>query len=77
MRYARFVLSRLAGMVLVLLIVTFVTFLVFYVLPADPAQLACGRPCSPRSLALARQFMGFNVPCAGLPRAEHAARQAD
>jgi peptide/nickel transport system permease protein len=62
MRAARFVLARLAGMVIVLFIVTFITFLVFFVLPSDPAQLACGRPCSPESLALARDFMGFNVP---------------
>jgi len=62
MRTARFVALRLVGMVVVLLIVTFITYLVFYVLPADPAQLACGRPCSPESLALARQFMGFDVP---------------
>lgn len=62
MRTARFVAARFAGMILVLLIVTFVTFLVFYVLPSDPAQLACGRPCSPQALALARQFMGYDVP---------------
>jgi peptide/nickel transport system permease protein len=60
MRVTRFVLSRFAGMVFVLLIVTFVTFLVFYVLPSDPGRLACGRPCSPQSLALAREFMGFD-----------------
>jgi peptide/nickel transport system permease protein len=62
MRVARFVAARLAGMLLVLLIVTFITFLVFFILPSDPAQLACGRPCTPESLALARDFMGFNVP---------------
>ncbi|MEV4315961.1 ABC transporter permease [Actinocrispum sp. NPDC049592] len=62
MRTAKFVLTRVAGMIIVLLIVTFVTFLVFYVLPSDPAQLACGRPCSPEALSLAREFMGFNVP---------------
>jgi peptide/nickel transport system permease protein len=47
---------------IVLLIVAFVTFLVFYVLPSDPAQLACGRPCTPEGLAIAREFMGYNVP---------------
>jgi peptide/nickel transport system permease protein len=62
MRVARFVAGRFAGMILVLLIVTFITFVVFYILPSDPAQLACGRPCSPQSLELARDFMGFNAP---------------
>jgi peptide/nickel transport system permease protein len=62
MRVARFVAGRLAGMLIVLLVVTFISYLVFYLLPSDPAQLACGRPCTPASLALAREFMGFNVP---------------
>jgi peptide/nickel transport system permease protein len=62
MRVARFVAIRLAGMLLVLLVVAFVTFLIFYILPSDPAQLACGRPCTPQGLELAREFMGVNVP---------------
>ncbi|MEA5366828.1 ABC transporter permease [Amycolatopsis sp., V23-08] len=62
MRTARFVATRFAGMLLVLLVVAFVTFVVFYVLPADPARMACGRPCSPESLTMAREFMGYNSP---------------
>ena len=59
MRLLRFVAIRLSSAVLVLLVVTFVSFLVFYVLPTDPAQLACGRPCTPEGLANARDFMGI------------------
>ena len=62
MRTARFVATRFAGTLLVLLVVAFVTFVVFYVLPADPARMACGRPCSPEGLQLAREFMGYDVP---------------
>src|SRR5262245_12414043 len=62
MRVAKFIAARFAGMLLVLLIVAFITFLVFYILPSEPAQLACGRPCTPQALALAQQFMGFDVP---------------
>ncbi|MFL6125368.1 ABC transporter permease [Actinophytocola sp.] len=62
MRIARFVAGRLAGMVVVLLVIAFVTFVVFYLLPADPARLSCGRPCSPESLATARKFMQFDQP---------------
>src|SRR5437763_15099293 len=62
MRTARFVLTRFAGMLLVLLIVTFITFVVFYLMPSDPARLACGRPCSPENLALARECMGSDRP---------------
>ncbi|WP_103336514.1 ABC transporter permease [Amycolatopsis sp. CA-126428] len=62
MRTLRFAATRFAGMLLVLFVVAFVTFVVFYVLPADPARLACGRPCSPEGLRLAREFMGYDVP---------------
>jgi len=59
---ARFVLGRLAGMVVVLLIIALVTFVVFYLLPSDPARMSCGRPCSPESLATAKSFMQLDQP---------------
>jgi peptide/nickel transport system permease protein len=62
MKALRFVAGRLAGMVLVLFAVVLISYLVFYLLPADPARLACGRPCTPQNLAIARDFMGFNEP---------------
>ncbi|RJQ80410.1 ABC transporter permease [Pseudonocardiaceae bacterium YIM PH 21723] len=62
MRLLRFAAVRLAGMLLVLLVVTLISYLVFFLLPADPARLACGRPCSPEGLANARLFMGVDVP---------------
>jgi peptide/nickel transport system permease protein len=57
-----FVVRRFAGMVAVLLIVSFCTFAIFYLLPTDPAQMSCGKPCTPQNLALAREFMGFDKP---------------
>lgn len=62
MRTLKFAAARLGGMVLVLLIVAFCTFVVFYLVPSDPALLACGKPCTPENLALAREFMGFDEP---------------
>jgi peptide/nickel transport system permease protein len=59
---ARFVLGRLAGMVVVLLVIALVTFVVFYLLPSDPARMSCGRPCSPESLATAKKFMQLDLP---------------
>ncbi|GLZ28484.1 peptide ABC transporter permease [Lentzea sp. NBRC 105346] len=56
----KLVATRLAGMLLVLLTVAFCTFVVFYLVPSDPAQLACGRPCTEQNLALAREFMGLD-----------------
>lgn len=57
MTFARFLLTRLASVVLVLLVVSLLTYAVFVLLPADPARLACGRPCTPERLATAREFM--------------------
>jgi peptide/nickel transport system permease protein len=63
-RYAalRFVGSRLLGMVLVLLIIALISYAIFYLLPANPAQLSCGRPCTPDRLAQAEAFMGYDKP---------------
>lgn len=62
MKTLRFLAARLVGMVVVLLIISFCTFAVFYLLPTDPAQMSCGRPCTPQNLAIAREFMGFDKP---------------
>jgi peptide/nickel transport system permease protein len=62
MRVARFVLGRLAAMIVVLFVLGLITYGVFYLLPADPARLSCGRPCTPQGLATARAFMGFDHP---------------
>lgn len=62
MSTVRFLAGRLFGIVLVLLIIIAVTYAVFYLLPADPAQLSCGKPCTPQRLAKAREFMQFDKP---------------
>ncbi|HKT04733.1 MAG TPA: ABC transporter permease [Rugosimonospora sp.] len=45
-----------------LLVVSALSYAVFFLLPADPAQLSCGRPCTPQGLATARAFMGYDKP---------------
>lgn len=62
MGLVRFVAGRLVSMVIVLVVVSFSTYAVFYLLPSDPAQLSCGRPCTPQNLAIARAYMGFANP---------------
>ena len=62
MRTLRFVAGRLLGMVVVLLIIALISYLIFYLLPANPAQLSCGRPCTPQRLAQAEAFMGYDKP---------------
>jgi peptide/nickel transport system permease protein len=61
MNRLRFIGGRLLGMLVVLLVVSLLTYVVFYLLPADPARLSCGKPCTPQRLADARAFMGYNV----------------
>ncbi|HKT55836.1 MAG TPA: ABC transporter permease [Microbacterium sp.] len=62
MTMLRFLSTRLLGMLLVLLVVATVTYAIFYLLPTNPAQLACGKPCTPDNLARAEEFMGTNLP---------------
>jgi peptide/nickel transport system permease protein len=62
MRIARFLLTRVAGMIAVLLLVSLATFLIFYMAPADPARYECGKLCTPAELSQVRAFMGLNEP---------------
>ncbi|GLY04117.1 MULTISPECIES: ABC transporter permease [Actinoplanes] len=55
-------LKRLPGVLGTLVVISLLTFAVFYLLPADPAQLSCGRPCTPDRLAQASAFMGYDKP---------------
>lgn len=62
MSRTRFVLSRLLQALIVLVVVVLVTFAIFQFFPADPARLACGKPCTPENLARARAYMGYDEP---------------
>jgi peptide/nickel transport system permease protein len=52
-----FVTRRLFAALLVMLALSLAVYLVFYAIPADPAHLACGKPCTPDRLEQARHFM--------------------
>ncbi|TCN31088.1 peptide/nickel transport system permease protein [Kribbella orskensis] len=52
-----FVLRRLLATVLVMLALSLAVYLIFYAIPADPARLGCGKPCTPDRLEQARHFM--------------------
>ncbi|WP_020389968.1 ABC transporter permease [Kribbella catacumbae] len=52
-----FLIRRLFATVLVLLALSLAVYLIFYALPADPARLGCGKPCTPDRLEQARHFM--------------------
>lgn len=54
--------QRILGSLGVLLVVLVVTYLIFYLLPTNPAQLICGKPCTPSNLAAAKAFLGVDQP---------------
>jgi peptide/nickel transport system permease protein len=60
---ARYIIRRLAGMVLLLILVSAVTFVVFNVFPStDPAALRAGRQPSPEVIERIRQDLGLDRP---------------
>ncbi|WP_116712349.1 ABC transporter permease [Gardnerella vaginalis] len=57
-----FIGKRAASAIFVLTLIAVVLFLIFFMLPANPAQLACGKPCTPERLARVSAFMGTDSP---------------
>jgi peptide/nickel transport system permease protein len=52
-----FIIRRLFAALVVMLALSLAVYLIFYAIPADPARLACGKPCTPDRLEQARHFM--------------------
>ena len=60
---ARYIIRRLAGMVLLLILVSAVTFVIFNVFPStDPAALRAGRQPTPEVIERIRQDLGLDRP---------------
>lgn len=57
-----YTLKRLVAAVLILLAICALTFVIFYVTPADPAQGACGKACTPERLSQIRHLLGIDRP---------------
>ncbi|MCQ4084828.1 ABC transporter permease [Streptomyces sp. RB6PN25] len=55
-----YMLRRLTATAAILLVICAATFTIFYVMPADPAQAACGKACSPERIAEIRTTLGLN-----------------
>ncbi|MFE7579756.1 ABC transporter permease [Streptomyces sp. NPDC057521] len=58
----RFLIRRAIGALVILLIISAITFVLFYVAPRDPARAACGKICTPETLALVKQNLGIADP---------------
>ncbi|VEW14420.1 Glutathione transport system permease protein gsiC [Brevibacterium casei] len=56
----RFIVSRILGALVVLLLIAAACFAIFYLMPTNPAQLSCGKPCSPERLAEVERYLGVD-----------------
>ncbi|THV30810.1 ABC transporter permease [Glycomyces paridis] len=58
----RFLLNRVAGMVVVLFLVCLFTFVIFFVLSPDPAVQVCGKNCTTEAIDQIRANLGLDRP---------------
>ncbi|MEV0635203.1 ABC transporter permease subunit [Streptomyces sp. NPDC050619] len=58
----RFLVRRTLGAAVILLIISALVFVLFYAAPRDPARIACGKVCTPETLALVRKNLGIDHP---------------
>ncbi|MYW68987.1 ABC transporter permease subunit [Streptomyces sp. SID8379] len=58
----RFLLRRVVGAAVILLIISAIVFVLFYAAPRDPARIACGKVCTPETLALVKKNLGIADP---------------
>ncbi|WP_453984449.1 ABC transporter permease [Brevibacterium casei] len=56
----RFIVSRILGAIVVLILIAAACFAIFYLMPTNPAQLSCGKPCSPERLAEVERYLGVD-----------------
>lgn len=54
--------KRVGSSLVVILLITLALFLIFFLLPTNPAQLSCGKPCTPEQLQRVSAFMGTDQP---------------
>ena len=62
MRILQYIGKRVASSIVVILLITLALFLIFFLLPTNPAQLSCGKPCTPEQLQRVSAFMGTDKP---------------
>jgi peptide/nickel transport system permease protein len=60
----RFVIRRLLLAVTTLFAISIITFLLFFAVPSSPANVMCGKNCSPEQIAQTEQRLGIDRPLA-------------
>lgn len=59
---ARYLIGRLAGVVLILFAVCLFTYLIFFQLSPDPAVMICGKTCTEERIGAIREALGLDRP---------------
>ena len=57
-----FLVRRFFWAIFLLLAATIITYVIFFLVPGDPAQLACGRACTPQDVARVRHLLHLDEP---------------
>src|SRR5215472_12883260 len=57
-----FLVRRLFWAVFLFISATILTYVIFFLVPGDPAQLACGRACTPQDVARVRHLLHLDEP---------------
>jgi len=58
----QYVIRRCLWAVVLMFAVTVISFILFFLIPANPAQLACGRACTPATIARVAHYLGTDRP---------------
>ncbi len=58
----RYVIRRLIWACVLFLAVTVISFILFFLIPANPAQLVCGRACNPETIKRVAHYLGTDRP---------------
>jgi peptide/nickel transport system permease protein len=58
----RYVVRRVLWAGVLFLAVTLVTYVIFFIIPANPANLVCGRSCTPQQVHQTEKFLGLDDP---------------
>jgi peptide/nickel transport system permease protein len=58
----QFLVRRLFWAIFLFLAATVITYVIFFLIPGDPAQLACGKGCTPRDVKRVQRLLHLNDP---------------
>jgi len=58
----RYLIRRVLWACVLFIAVTLVTYVIFFIVPANPANLVCGRACNPQRVKQTEHFLPLDQP---------------